>query len=122
MKIVSPLSRISNIKHNLNYESYWLKPFSTVSDEEVFFEDEFLSCYEPMANHIEMNLKCADVINPHYYNSKIHAISIDTEVDVTSLGVHIKHLIINHILPLKVQSMPCEILNSSLKRRSVHGI
>ena len=122
MKIISPLSKISDTKHNLNYESYYAKPFSLTSDEEVFPEDGLLSCYGTMAEHIEINLKSADVINPHYYNSKIHAISIDTEVDVTSLGVHIKHLIINHILPLKVQSMPCEILNSSLKRRSVHGI
>lgn len=122
MKIISPLSKISDAKHNLYYESYFSKPFSLTSDEEVFPEDGLLSCYGTMAEHIEMNLKSADIINPHYYNSKIHAISIDTDVDVTSLGAHIKHLIINHILPLKAKSMSYEILNSSLKSRSDYGI
>ena len=115
-------NRSSSKSYGLRYESLQRSPLSIQSEElDEFPEDGFLSCYGPMADHIEINLSCADMINNRFYNkSKIHAITIDSEVDRTSLGVYIKHLMIHHILPLCGKSVPAELTNT-LQRRSIGG-
>ena len=120
--IIPLANRSGKISYGLRYESLQKTSLSIQSEEsEEFPEDGFLSCYGPMAEHIEMNLSCADMINHRFYNkSKIHAITIDSEVDRTSLGVYIKHLVIYHVLPLCGKSVPAELTNT-LQRRSIGG-
>ena len=106
--INKPLSIISYCLHSIRSNSYYNMPLSIFSDK---LDKTFLSCYGPFSEHIQWNLRDANIINPDYDKCKIHAIEISTSIDNSYPKISFKHLLINHLSPLSCKSTPISIFN-----------
>ena len=103
-----PLSNISYCLHSIRANSYHNVPLAVFSDEP---DETFLSYHGPFSEHIQWNLRDANMMNPDYDKCKIHAIKISTSIDNSDPKISFKHLLIHQLSPLSCKSTPISIFN-----------
>ena len=103
-----PLSNISYYLNSIRANSYHNVSLAIFSDKP---NKTFLSCYGSFSEHIQWNLKDANIMNPDYDKCKIHAIEISTSINNSDPKISFKHLLIDHLSPLSCKSTPISIFN-----------